>query len=596
MQSAKVSFEDAPLVQIAQNQKDLEEQIATATRIHTSKVSTLMKSIDKLQKDNLLLHKRSKEANRTGQYKRLQAELGRQDVMIEALRCCVDTSRAQELLADAITSVGNVIECKSCNGVKQELFKSDNDQLCKQCYCQRFWQEPAPESRVTCAAAEFPATIEELQEECRAVEHELGIAKRASRKQQPSKDTAPTFAAFSTVSALTNLLAGYVQRSDQLRKENETLQNQREQLERSVADQEEVARLQLQQQILSLPGLPGDSKESSTAEDLESRLRLRQGEMDRMTQTVAETQRLLAFQSAKQEAMQEELAATHSELSTLQRETDAWVSIQSAGHAKHLDKLKRSQDQTLQQLKHGREQLKATIGKLRKSLKDATDQRSPLEVQTRSKAQAARLIAVCPVKKKDWPNFWSQLQMEEESGMATPVRQVLSAHGVQVSDGEMPDSLKLVKVEDLKRDLCKLEIAESEVNELLKRCGAREMHKAFQARAEPKLAALDRIEKLSSSEQETLQRFFAEVQERSREAKDQWTAFQAALQSTSSKGILLKNSDLHNRHKDFVAQFEQVNQVTKALEEKVEQLQARAQVAKEEIIAGRLKDEAFAEA
>ena len=66
----------------------------------------------------------------------------------------------------------------------------------------------------------------------------------------------------------------------------------------------------------------------------------------------------------------------------------------------------------------------------------------------------------------------------------------------------------------------------------------------------------------------------------------------------------------------------QVNQVTKALEEKVEQLQARAQVAvagslplliavllsgnalrvkqcqvaKEEIIAGRLKDEAFAEA
>lgn len=58
--------------------KGLDEQIALANRVQSSKVNSLMKSIDKLQKENRSLQKKSLESNRTCQYKKIQDELGQQ--------------------------------------------------------------------------------------------------------------------------------------------------------------------------------------------------------------------------------------------------------------------------------------------------------------------------------------------------------------------------------------------------------------------------------------------------------------------------------------------------------------------------------------
>ena len=264
-------------------------------------------SINGLQKENLLLRRRSQEVNRTSQFKRLQSELGRQDVMIEALRNCIGAEKAQQLAADAVDALVDkaAAKCSSCDRRDAELFEQDGELLCRSCYSRRYWREPATGSRVQLPApARFPESREELEKACKAAELELTCAKRALKKSEQSEESShaePWAPGLNTAAALGNLLAGYVQRADQLQKENQSLDTNRRQLEAAITEQEHLARMQLHEQVSTLPA----SKHAAPAvsrEDLQTRLEIKSGEVERLAATVEELRRRVSMQSDRQES------------------------------------------------------------------------------------------------------------------------------------------------------------------------------------------------------------------------------------------------------------------------------------------------------
>ena len=490
--------------------RGLEEQIALANRVQTSKVKSLMKSIEKLQKENLSLQKSNLESNRTSQYKKIQDELGQQDVMIDVLQSCIG-EKAQRLMANAIETLDlNRPFCSSCS-CEEELFEGgEGSWLCKRCYSQRFWTEPSADTKKCpiSKVAKIPESKEKLKKECAALEAELTSLRRFL-KQKPHSRTLPKSASLNTVAALSNLLAGYVQRADQLEKENASLKNHQEQLEGTVKEQEEQHRQQIQElgQLAVFP-----TEQAASAEDLQSRIRLRNSELDRMAQVLEELRSEIASQKGKKEALKTEIDTAQNDVRKLQQEMSTWASTETAEHAKQLDKLRESKEQRKQSLISSREQLQDVKTKLRKSLQSMGDQRAPLEVQTRIKGQARKLsssLRDALASPQGWAKFLSQLDIEKGLGLESPVQQLLDRYP-EIQSTERPTTKRL---EELQRDLYSLEVnGAKDGDEVWGRWTAtKKIQEDFRSKLNPQLVSLSKLETLLDSEQQALEHLVAEA-------------------------------------------------------------------------------------
>ena len=441
--------------------RDLQEQITISNQLQAAKVNTLMKSINKLQKENLSLQKGSREVSRTKEYKKIQDELGQQDILIDVLRYSIGAAKSQELMLHAIESLERDRPvCSSCSCDEEELLKCEAGfVLCRRCYGKRFWKEaPASVERLKASQSpKYPNSKEKLQRECQALEVDLANARRMLKATRtPSKNVVPKSASFNTAAALTNILAGYVQRADQLEKENVSLKNHREQLEKTLGEQEHEHKQQIQQHDPVEP-----EKRAASGEDLQTRIRLRKSEIGRATQALAETRQKLLDQTSKQEALRTEINAAQGDIKTLQEEMTTWFGQERVELAKQLDHIQHSKDQRKKHLQQSREKLKETKAKLRKSLRSIGDQRTPLEVQSRIKAQARTLhLALrhaCESEKNEkkgaWSEFWMQLEVERGKGLEVVVEELLGACGVQ-------DSEKTIeKLQELQEALYHMEVA-----------------------------------------------------------------------------------------------------------------------------------------
>lgn len=502
----------AALMQI--QDRGLDEQIALANRVQSSKVNSLMKSIDKLQKENISLQRKSLESNRTAQYKKIQDELGQQDVMIDVLRSCIGIEQAQKLMTNAIEAPeAKQIACSSCD-CEEELFaSSEGSWLCKRCYSQQCWKEPPKDARTQLSKCpKYPDSKEQLQKECAALEAELTSTKHFL-KQRPPRSTLPEQSvSLNTVAALSNLLAGYVQRADQLEKENASLKNHQEQLEETVKEQEEQHRQQIQDQLALFPTEQG----KCTAEDLESRIRLRNSEIDRLVRALDELQSEIVTQKSKHESLKKEHESARDDLRKLQQDMSAWSSEEAAEHAKQLDKLRQSKEHGKQLLKNGREQLQDVKTKLRKSLQSIGDQRAPLEVQTKIKGQAQRLHSTLRdvhdalSKRSAWSNFSSQLDIEKALGLEGAVQQILQRYETEIQGSEPPT---VERLQELKQDLYSLETNSTGKEIPANRCdwNVAKMQEDFRAKLDPQLASLSKLETMLHTEQQVLDNLVAEA-------------------------------------------------------------------------------------
>ena len=415
---------------------DWEARIAASNRLQASKVNSLMTSIQKLQKENLLLRKRGQEVNRTGQFKRLQNELGRQDVMIEALRYCLGPEKSEELATNALDALltNAAAQCSSCHKSAADLFQADGELLCKSCYSHRYWREPPAELRRKVSdVVTFPESKEELEAACTAAELEIAGAKRALKNSESHESSqAEAWApGLQTAAALSNVLAGYVQRADQLQKENSSLDVHRRQLESAIKEQEQIARLQLHEQVAALPtskhGVP-----AITVDDLQHRLSIKSGEVDRLAKVVKDLHQRLSIQKSKQDSILNEGKGVASAFSELQEDVSKWTKSTSEAHAVQIGKLKEAKDQVHQQLVKGQAQLREAQGKLRKSVQGVAQQRDPLELEARVRAQAGRLIEALKGLhgSTDSGKFWSKVHAEaSDSGLEPQVQAALSRHG-----------------------------------------------------------------------------------------------------------------------------------------------------------------------
>lgn len=554
--------------------RGLDEQIALANRVQSSKVNSLMKSIDKLQKENRSLQKKSLESNRTCQYKKIQDELGQQDVMIDVLQCCIGTEKAQKLMTNAIQALDlKRTGCSSCS-CEEELFSGEGSWLCRRCYSQRFWREP-PADAEKCSVSKtpkFPDSKDKLQKECAALEAELTSTRRYLKQQSPLS-ALPKSASLNTVAALSNLLAGYVQRADQLEKENASLKNHQEQLEGTVKEQEEHHRQQIQYQLAVVPIEQG----TSTVEDLQSRIRLRNGETDRMAQFLEELRSQIASQKGKQEVLKAEIDSAQNEVRKLQQEMSTWASAETAEHAKQLAKLQESKEQRKQHLLNSREQLQDVKTKLRKSLQSIGDQRGPLEVQARIKGQAKRLnlaLRDALSRPHGWSKFSSQLEIEKGGGLAEPVQQVLDRYEVEIQSKERPTPKRL---EELKQDLYSLEVngASKGIHEVSGRWSvAKKMQEDFRSKLNPQLEALSKLETLLDSKQQALEHLVAEVRKNNGQVSVQRSAdIRAALDTCALS--LLTTTELHEQQRKHSDDLKQMKSVTGPLEESVEALRSK---------------------
>eukprot|EP00435_Cladocopium_sp_Y103_P047594 s2317_g14.t1 len=560
--------------------RGLDEQIALANRVQSSKVNSLMKSIDKLQKENRSLQKKSLESNRTWQYKKIQDELGQQDVMIDVLQCCIGTEKAQKLMANAIQALDlKRTGCSSCS-CEEELFASgEGSWLCKRCYSQRFWREP-PADAEKCSVSKvpkFPDSKDKLQKECVALEAEL-TSTRGFLKQQSPSCALPKSASLNTVAALSNLLAGYVQRADQLEKENASLKNHQEQLEGTVKEQEEHHRQQIQDQLSVLPIEQG----TSTVEDLQSRIRLRNGEMDRMAQFLEELRSQIASQKGKQEVLKAEIDSAQNDVRKLQQEMRTWASAETAEHAKQLAKLRETKEQRKQHLLNSREQLQDVKTKLRKSLQSIGDQRGPLEVQARIKGQAKRLnlaLRDALSRPRSWSKFSSQLEIEKGEGLAEPVKQVLDRYELEIQSKERPTPKRL---EELKQDLYSLEVngadgASKGSHEVSGPWSvAKKMQEDFRSKLKPQLESLSELEKLLDSKQQALEHLIAEVRKNDGQVSVQRRAdIRAALDTCALN--FLTTTELREQQRKHSDDLKQMKSVTGPLEESVQALRNKVE-------------------
>lgn len=459
--------------------KDVEACLSDANQLQAVKANTLMRSINKLQKENISLQKSSRESNRTAYYKKIQHELGQQDVLIDTLRCCIGTEKAQELMLKAIESLEVAAECADCQ-CREELFRAeDGAWLCRRCYTQRAWKELHPDvERKACDVPKYPDSKDKLEAECRALQVQLSNTKRLLKPKKPL--SAPKSASFNTAAALANVLAGYVQRADHMEKENASLRNQRDQLEQTVKEQEEDCREQMQQLEES-----GDRAATSASEDLQSRIRLRSSEIDRVSQVVSELLQQLGVQKEKHLTLKSEIDAAQHDIQLLRQEMSAWTSKEDAEQAKRLDKLRHSKEQKRQDLKHSREQLKGVRDKLKQSIQTIGHQKAPLEVETRIKAQARSLIlALRDVEgTTDWSKFWSQVDV----GLESDLRELLDQH-------PLPESL-----EELKTALYRRIGSDLDSGAVLRLRGD------LKALAESKLAALEALEERLQQEERALE-------------------------------------------------------------------------------------------
>lgn len=149
-----------------------------------------MKSIHQLQKANLELRRRSTEPKRTEYYRQLQAELGRQDSMIEALQHYAGKSAAVEIAAIAeeeyrAAAEGHTVcaECRAVEGDRDAvLFEADDGRAyCRNCYARRFWVSPPETSRVQPGSHRL-RTRQDLEAALTNVKREVGSA-AASRQR-----------------------------------------------------------------------------------------------------------------------------------------------------------------------------------------------------------------------------------------------------------------------------------------------------------------------------------------------------------------------------------------------------------------------------
>ena len=491
---------------------DWEARIAASNRLQASKVNSLMTSIQKLQKENLLLRKRGQEVNRTGQFKRLQNELGRQDVMIEALRYCLGPEKSEELAANALDALltNAAAQCSSCHKSAADLFQADGELLCQSCYSHRYWREPPAQLRRKVSdVVTFPETKEELEAACTAAELEIASAKRALRSSESHESSqAEAWApGLQTAAALSNVLAGYVQRADQLQKENNSLDVHRRQLESAIKDQEQIARHQLHEQITALPtskhGVP-----AITVDDLQHRLSIKSGEVDRLAKIVKDLHRRLSIQKSKQNSILSEGKGVASAFSELQEDVSKWTKSTSEAHAVQIGKLKEAKDQVHQQLVKGQAQLREAQGKLRKSVQGVAQQRDPLELEARVRAQAGRLIEALKGLhgSTDSGKFWSMVHAEaSDFGLELQVQAALSRQGYGGEAGDKP-----LDIATLKGDLYSLELKGNDRATALAmiqkwEADRKKMQDAFRAEAKEQLAALDRAQSASASEHAALE-------------------------------------------------------------------------------------------
>lgn len=87
---------DVPLALVARD--DAEQKLSAANALHATKVRSLMNSINKLQKENAQLKKDSLEHQRSKAFQRVQAELGHQDIMLNALKDVLVQQKTMEAM------------------------------------------------------------------------------------------------------------------------------------------------------------------------------------------------------------------------------------------------------------------------------------------------------------------------------------------------------------------------------------------------------------------------------------------------------------------------------------------------------------------
>eukprot|EP00931_Biecheleriopsis_adriatica_P046871 TRINITY_DN26967_c0_g1_i1.p1 TRINITY_DN26967_c0_g1~~TRINITY_DN26967_c0_g1_i1.p1 ORF type:complete len:808 (+),score=274.89 TRINITY_DN26967_c0_g1_i1:120-2543(+) len=524
---------------------DLDGRLAAANQLQASKVKALMRSIDQLQKENQQLRRRSQEPNRTGQFKQLQAELGRQDTMIEALRCCIGDEQARELVRSAMDFLARRSEdgvCVSCKLSKEELFEADDGAVyCRSCYSSRFWQPPDVARRLEVGpqSTGLPATKDELQKELDALARQLANLKRALKKERESQETAadevavkedPKLVAFTqTAAALTNLMAGYEHRARLLEQENTSLDAQRAQLERAVEQQGQLARQQLQQQlsaVVEYQRKKGTSAaEHAAVEDLETRLRLRENEIQRLGKVVAEVQQRLSIQDKKRDTLLKEKEEVQVELKKLHSEVSRWARKEEEEHAGRLEKLRQSSERVHEGLRQSRDRLKEARAESRQGLGRRQSQREALETKASEQRRA--------------------------------------------DDSKLDKELQALRASS---------------------------RSAFRTKADVRLAALERAEKRRDAARAEADSARLEVEEAKREevrCREEELQIQVAAAAERLAGTELETEA--NR-KLQLSETDEAKRVTKLMAEHVAELQQQLKGVEEKIAAGRGADEAAAKA
>ena len=127
------------------------------------------------------------------------------------------------------------------------------------------------------------------------------------------------------------------------------------------------------------------------SEDLQRRLESKSGEVERLAKVVEELRRRVTIQKDRQESMQKEEKGVASAFSELQEDMSKWAKSSSEAQAERLEKLKQAKEQVQQQLVKGKNQLREAKGKLRSSVQSIAQQRDPLELEAKVRAQAGRL-------------------------------------------------------------------------------------------------------------------------------------------------------------------------------------------------------------
>jgi len=321
----------------------LDEELAAVNNLHASKVRALMTSIGKLEKENILLKRARLDHKRTETFKQLQAELGRQDAIIEALWGRVGDKQARELIRSLPEATGRL------------------------------------------------KTKEELSCELESRRRDIAVARRALTQTRISsasfceEGSTMDGASEELAAKLRSMVKEHERHMEMLSKENESLGSLRTSLERELATQREFAVELQREQAAKLPCV-----RVNVDAELQGRLNTKTNEIELAQRVVVQLQQRLQIKAQQLASVQQEQEETERASSLLREEAEEAKGSAVSAFQEKLVGQRREQEALRQELERKRLQCKETKTECRGELDRLDAERKLLRRQSTEREDNVR--------------------------------------------------------------------------------------------------------------------------------------------------------------------------------------------------------------